>query len=277
MTSNYWAKIWIEMLDDPKVGMMRDRLWRRFVELILIAKEVDEDGKLPTVHTMAWRLHMSETQLQREVDYLEQRGKTEDSPGLLGLGEDGCWFVTRFPERQVKAENANAERVRRYRARRAAQMKLDEALQVTLPSNAKSNVDTESEEAVTNTDAQTYARDNNSPPPQRQPETRKRRTIMVPEEIKEDTRWKVMEAVGIKTDPALEIIGSGASLQLILAELERCYTPASRIRKPAVIAPMNLLNGDRPGAEFFDTYDHIPAAILEAAGLNQRGITADYF
>ena len=60
MASYYWAKFYIEILDDPKMGRLPDRLWRRTCELILLAKERAIDGSLPPLHDMAWRLRLPE-------------------------------------------------------------------------------------------------------------------------------------------------------------------------------------------------------------------------
>jgi len=107
MASKYWIKIYHEILDDPKMGRMPDRLWRRTIELFLVAGETDADGLLPRIGDMAYRLRLSEDEL------------TEDLNSLLDLRivhQDGdCWIVTRFAERQAPV--SDAERMRRYRER----------------------------------------------------------------------------------------------------------------------------------------------------------------
>jgi len=39
MTGNYWIKLYIEILHDAKMGAMSDRLWRRTIEMFLLAGE----------------------------------------------------------------------------------------------------------------------------------------------------------------------------------------------------------------------------------------------
>ena len=58
-SNNYWMKLWFDILRDPKMGMLRDRLWRRVIELFLLAGQQGEDGLLPDVPTIAWQLNKS--------------------------------------------------------------------------------------------------------------------------------------------------------------------------------------------------------------------------
>lgn len=49
MAAKYWIKLYHEILHDPKMGRLPDNLWRRCIELFLLAgelgAEVDEDDK----------------------------------------------------------------------------------------------------------------------------------------------------------------------------------------------------------------------------------------
>ncbi len=106
MSSNYWAKVFIEMLDDRKTATLPDSSWRRFIECILLAKELDEDGYLPSVPDMAWRLRVDAAALNDDLTRLALAG-------LLELREGDRWFVTNFSKRQDKM-GVN-ERVARHR------------------------------------------------------------------------------------------------------------------------------------------------------------------
>ena len=46
MASKYWIKLYYEILDDPKLGKLTDWLFRRAIELFLLAGENDNDGLL---------------------------------------------------------------------------------------------------------------------------------------------------------------------------------------------------------------------------------------
>jgi len=110
MATKYWIKAYIEILDDPKMGRLPCNLWRRFMECCLLAGEEREDGYLPDLPTMAWRLRVDERPLDQEL-----RGLAET--GLLSLREytpfETRWFVSNFAKRQEAMPKA--EYMRRLR------------------------------------------------------------------------------------------------------------------------------------------------------------------
>lgn len=114
MSSKYWIKLYHEVLDDPKMGMLPDNLWRRTIELFLLAGELsidlpeDDRGNLPPTNELAWRLRRSPVELEQE---LEQLAKIN----IVTKTESG-WIVTKFAERQ-KAVPAS-ERMRQLRERK---------------------------------------------------------------------------------------------------------------------------------------------------------------
>ena len=63
MASRYWIKLYHEILDDPKMGRLPDALFRRAIELFLIAGENGRDGGLPALADIAWRLRADEIEL----------------------------------------------------------------------------------------------------------------------------------------------------------------------------------------------------------------------
>lgn len=106
MAANYWAKLWIEMIDDRKTATLPDSSWRRFIECILLAKELDEDGFLPSIPDMAFRLRVNADALDDDLTRLALAG-------LLERRDDDRWFVTNFSKRQARV--SGAERVARHR------------------------------------------------------------------------------------------------------------------------------------------------------------------
>ena len=102
-----WVKLFLEILHDPKMNRLPNHLWRRAIELILLAGETGDDGALPTVEDMAWILRL-------EIDKM-----LEDLQGLAEVGvaheaEPGKWVVVNFKKRQY---SESYERMKRYRAR----------------------------------------------------------------------------------------------------------------------------------------------------------------
>ena len=121
-----WIKLYIGMIGNPVMGLLPDWLWRRAIELFLLAGENGDDGLLPPVRDMAWRLRTSEEKLTEALQALSQVGVVHETPQ--------GWVVTNFKKRQ--AALTEAERAGRYRARRrsspvAAAVTLSDAAAVT--------------------------------------------------------------------------------------------------------------------------------------------------
>lgn len=114
MTSKYWIKLFIEVLDDPKVARLPDNLWRRFFECCLLAGEVNNGGRLPPPGEIAWRLRLGEETLLREFSQLDDLGLL--TYRVENVLDEGHWVVTNFTKRQAPIKTI--ERVRRHRARK---------------------------------------------------------------------------------------------------------------------------------------------------------------
>lgn len=121
MASKYWLKLYHEMIDDPKIARLPDSSYRRFIECLLLAGELDEDGFLPSVEDMAWRLRLNETSLAQDLSRLSLAGMVE-----LKQDDDNTerWFVTNFSKRQAPSDAA--ERMREYRKRKKKEPKKKE-------------------------------------------------------------------------------------------------------------------------------------------------------
>src|SRR5512137_1857578 len=107
MTKKFWIKLYMEILDDPKMGRLPDHLWRLAVELFLLAGKTGNDGQLPPVVEMAWALRADEGEMLEDLRSLSE-------VGIVHVTDEGTWFVTHFQERQV---SESYERVKRYRER----------------------------------------------------------------------------------------------------------------------------------------------------------------
>ena len=131
MTSPYWMKLYFEILDDHKMGMMSDTLWRKAIELFLLAGENTKDGLLPPVSVIAWRLRLTETEV---TDILKELSDV----AIVHETTDG-WIVTNFVKRQT---SESLERVRRYRDKRNRYSNVDVTPDVTVaetPSSSSSS------------------------------------------------------------------------------------------------------------------------------------------
>lgn len=103
-----WMKIYFEILDDPKMTILPDFLYRRTIELFLLAGRNGDDGALQPVAHMAWSLRIDEKRLVENLRSLEQIGVVAET-------EPGKWIVVNYAKRQAAEEST--ERVRAFRER----------------------------------------------------------------------------------------------------------------------------------------------------------------
>lgn len=107
MKSKFWIKLYHEVLDDPKMGSLSDRLWRRVIEMFLLAGDADEEGRLPALEWMAWRIRRPAEELESDLVEIAKCGILENRGGF--------WWVSNFAERQ--AAETPSERGKRWRKR----------------------------------------------------------------------------------------------------------------------------------------------------------------
>lgn len=104
----YWIKLYVELLQDDKIGPLPVWLKWRFIELLLVAAEGDGTGALPSLTRMAWRLRTSEDDLVKSLRALSEIGVVRES------GDH--WKVTNFEKRQSAL--TTTERVQAFRERK---------------------------------------------------------------------------------------------------------------------------------------------------------------
>ena len=115
MASYYWIKLYHEILDDPKMGLMDATLFAFTIKLFLIAGETDKEGELPPVEHIAWRLHLSVDDCNVSLHELKRNGIVDCNDN------ETVWIVASFAERQ--SPDKVKERVRQHRKRQAEQAK----------------------------------------------------------------------------------------------------------------------------------------------------------
>ena len=104
----FWIKLYCEILDDPKMGRLSSDLWRKAVELFLLAGRFGRGGVLQPVEELAWCLNTSKERMGRVLDKLAE-------VQIVSQLECGDWMVTHFASRQgpVSASERQAKH-RRY-------------------------------------------------------------------------------------------------------------------------------------------------------------------
>ncbi len=105
MAAKYWIKQPVDYIYDRQIAMLPDYLWRRLMELRMLAGKVNNGGMLPPVVDVAWELRVGEERLTENLVELAQIGVVTQMP-------DG-WKLVGFAEEQ-DADSA-AERQSRFR------------------------------------------------------------------------------------------------------------------------------------------------------------------
>jgi len=83
MANTFWIKLYLEILDDPKMGALSDRLYRRAIEMFLLAGELENNGYLLPEKNIAWRLRIPFDVLHEDVTLLMENQILEiDDKGL---------------------------------------------------------------------------------------------------------------------------------------------------------------------------------------------------
>lgn len=105
--ADYWIKLYLEILDDSKMAVLPDRLWRRVIELFLLAGRYHQGGNLPETRQLAWVLRFSVDDLEMDIQQIA-------STGIIQKTVTG-WFIPKFEKRQ--AASTTSERVNQFRKR----------------------------------------------------------------------------------------------------------------------------------------------------------------
>ena len=90
------------------MGMLPDRLWRRVIELFLLAGQNGEDGELPSVAEIAWQLNRTVQVINADLQKIAETGIVEQKP-------DGSWIVTNFKKRNAPVDGT--KRIKDFRTR----------------------------------------------------------------------------------------------------------------------------------------------------------------
>ena len=117
--ANSWLKLYHEMLNDPKMGTMTDHLYRRTIEIFLLAGQEGRNGLLPPLTQIAWALRTTVNDATLCLQELAELGIITKLP-------DGTYIVTHFTERQ-DTNLSDAERQQRRRDKSKSSRELSDA------------------------------------------------------------------------------------------------------------------------------------------------------
>jgi len=152
--ADYWIKLYHEILDDPKMATLPDRLWRRTIEIFLLAGKLsaDKSGQLPETNRLAWLLRMSTDDLSMDMTQLS-------NAGIIKKNTDG-WKVVNFEKRQSAVSDAERKRQQRERDNKNKYYGTEEVTNVSrnvTQINRVQNTETESETKTETTTSRNFA------------------------------------------------------------------------------------------------------------------------
>ena len=103
MSGKAWFRLYAEMPDDPKVGMLDDTTFRAWVTCLCFAAREGDSGRIGTMAEINWAARRDFT---AHIEAL-------DKAGLVTLRGD-VFYVTRWRHRQFHSDSS-AERTRKWR------------------------------------------------------------------------------------------------------------------------------------------------------------------
>ena len=135
-----WFRLYIELIDDPKMSKLSDAAFRHMILLFCLAAERKKDGIIDlTFEEICWRLRLKKENLQStlaELLALNIVTKTKK-----------CLKITNWKKRQFKSDNVSL-RVQKYRQKKRQSETLHETLHETLdvtPPDTDTDTDTDTD------------------------------------------------------------------------------------------------------------------------------------
>jgi len=140
-----WFRMYVEILNDPKVQRLTPPLFRTWVNLLAVAAQ--HDGVLPDGPDLAFLLRQDETTTRSHLAALEKAG-------LIEKPDAGGWTPHNWAARQYESDSST-ERVKRFRKR---QRNVSGSVSET-PPESESDSDSDSDLKDDDDDARARARE----------------------------------------------------------------------------------------------------------------------
>jgi hypothetical protein len=107
--ANRWLKLYAEIIDDVKLATIPDELKWRYITLLCLAADCDARGRLSmngrrmTTAQIAWRLHLTGESSEIIANKLHKQMTELMEVGLIIQGEDTCYIIPTWQDRQGQA------------------------------------------------------------------------------------------------------------------------------------------------------------------------------
>jgi hypothetical protein len=148
LSKDLTTEVYLLYTYDPKMATLPDRLWRRVIELFLVAKKMNTAGHLPDTRQIAWLLRMSADDLEQDLSQITTTG--------IIVREVNGWFIPNFVKRQAavpgaerKAQERNRKKSQQYNedvtdaSRSVTQSTENRLTEYRLTDNREQNTETE--------------------------------------------------------------------------------------------------------------------------------------
>lgn len=106
MTTNYFLKVRINVLNDRVIATLPDNLWRRYMELYLSAKHVNNCGSFQSIDDLAFTLRRDPEELAKDIDALRVVGLVTDENTIARYAEEQA----AIPDVERKANQRERDR-----------------------------------------------------------------------------------------------------------------------------------------------------------------------
>jgi hypothetical protein len=120
-----WFKVYNKIIDDPKLHCLDDAVKWRFMQLLVLANECNNEGYLTdtshslTNHYIAWRLH-------QDIERLEEDLQTLAESELIRFDDSrNAWLIPSFARRQDRPPENERTRWRETKRRQRARLIAD--------------------------------------------------------------------------------------------------------------------------------------------------------
>ena len=117
MTKLPWIKLYTDIIDDHRLGLLPEGQQLRYVQLLALAGEYDAEGYLVSssaplgMADLAWRLRLDQAVLAGDLQALSQAELVTWDEGT------GAWFIPGFAESQMRVDNPQREKWREQKRR----------------------------------------------------------------------------------------------------------------------------------------------------------------
>lgn len=136
-----WCRLYAEVIDDPKMQRLPPHIFKTCINLWCLAAQ--NDGKLPSIEDIAFKLRLSSHEAQQQIDELI-------GVGLLDIETDMKLSPHNWSARQYRSDTST-ERVRKHREKKQKpECNVSETQEVTV-SVTPPETETDTEQSRTET------------------------------------------------------------------------------------------------------------------------------